>query len=184
MRIIAGKLKGSSLHIPKNLNTRPLKDLTRESIFNLLSHSNKISLQVKESNILDLYAGTGSFGLECLSRMAKHVTFVEKNVSAINILNKNIKKLKLEKKVLIINKSVYKFINTSFKEPFNLVFLDPPFKENNIAEIIDPLKKTEKLDKNALFIVHRHKKAKDIFPESFKILDEKKYGLSKIIFGN
>ena len=84
----------------------------------------------------------------------------------------------------IINKSVYKFINTSFKEPFNLVFLDPPFKENNISEIIDPLKKTEKLDKNALFIVHRHKKAKDIFPESFKILDEKKYGLSKIIFGN
>ena len=102
----------------------------------------------------------------------------------INILNKNIKKLKLEKKVLIINKSVYKFINTSFKEPFNLVFLDPPFKENNIAEIIDPLKKTKKLDKNALFIVHRHKKSKDIFPESFKILDEKKYGLSKIIFGN
>ena len=184
MRIIAGKLKGSTLHIPKDKTTRPLKDLARESIFNLLTHSKKIAFQLEKSNVLDLYAGTGSFGLECLSRKAKHVTFVEKNVSAINILNKNIKKLKLEKKVLIINKSVYKFVNTSFKESFNLVFLDPPFKENNITEIIDPLKKTEKLDKNALFIVHRHKKSKDIFPESFKILDEKKYGLSKIIFGN
>ena len=68
MRIIAGKLKGSKLHIPKDKNTRPLKDLVRESIFNLLTHSNKIILQLKNSNILDLYSGTGSFGLECLSR--------------------------------------------------------------------------------------------------------------------
>ena len=66
MRIIGGKLKGSTLHMPKDENTRPLKDLVRESIFNLLTHSNKISLQLKQSNILDLYAGTGSFGLECL----------------------------------------------------------------------------------------------------------------------
>ena len=82
MRIIAGKLKGTVLHMPKNKNTRPLKDLTRESIFNLLIHSNKISLQLEESNILDLYAGTGSFGLECLSRQAKSVCFVEKGKDA------------------------------------------------------------------------------------------------------
>ena len=141
MRIIAGKLRGSTLYLSKNKNIRPLKDLTRESVFNLLTHSKKIAFQLEKSNVLDLYAGTGSFGLECLSRKAKHVTFVEKNVSAINILNKNIKKLKLEKKVLIVNKSVYKFVNTSFKEPFNLVFLDPPFKENNIALIIKALKR-------------------------------------------
>jgi 16S rRNA (guanine966-N2)-methyltransferase len=109
---------------------------------------------------------------------------LKKKKSAIDILNQNIKKLKLEKKVLIVNQSVHKFINNSFKEPFNLVFLDPPFKENNIAEIIEIMKKTEKLDKKALFIVHRHKKSQDIFPKNFKILDEKKYGLSKIIFGN
>jgi len=184
MKIISGKFKGSKLFLPQNKVTRPLKNIVKEAIFNLLNHSNKFSIKLEEKYILDLFSGTGSFGLECLSRMAKHVTFVEKNVSAINILNKNIKKLKLEKKVLIINKSVYKFVKTSFKESFNLVFLDPPFKENNIAEIIDSLKKTEKLGKNALFIIHRHKRAKDIFPESFKILDEKKYGLSKIIFGN
>ena len=184
MKIISGKFKGSKLFLPQNKVTRPLKNIVKEAIFNLLNHSNKFSIKLEEKYILDLFSGTGSFGLECLSRKAKHVTFVEKNASAINILNKNIKKLKLEKKVLIINKSVDKFINTSFKEPFNLVFLDPPFKENNIPEIVDSLKKTEKLDKNALFIVHRHKNSKDIFPESFKILDEKKYGLSKIIFGN
>ena len=86
MRIIAGKLKGSVLHIPKDKNTRPLKNLARESIFNLLTHSNKILLQLKQSNVLDLYAGTGSFGLECLSRQARSVSFVEKRKDAIEIL--------------------------------------------------------------------------------------------------
>ena len=76
MRIIAGRLKGTILHLPKDKSTRPLKDLVRESIFNLLSHSNKISLKLENSNILDLYAGTGSFGLECLSRQADRVCFV------------------------------------------------------------------------------------------------------------
>ena len=97
MRIIAGKLRGSILHMSKDKNIRPLKDLTRESIFNLLTHSNKISFKFEQSNILDLYAGTGSFGLECLSRQAKSVYFVEKEKDAIKILEKNIEKLKLRK---------------------------------------------------------------------------------------
>ena len=89
MRIIAGNFKGTSLYITKDKNTRPLKDITRESIFNLLTHSNKILLELKQSNVLDLYAGTGSFGLECLSRQAKSVCFVEKGKNAIEILDKN-----------------------------------------------------------------------------------------------
>ena len=64
--------------MPLDKNTRPLKDIARESIFNLLNHSNKILLRLKRSNVLDLYAGTGSFGLECLSREAESVCFVEK----------------------------------------------------------------------------------------------------------
>ena len=78
MRIVAGKLKGFTLHMPKDKNTRPLQDLARESIFNLLVHSNKISLRLEQSNVLDLYAGTGSFGLECLSRQATSVCFVDR----------------------------------------------------------------------------------------------------------
>ena len=77
MRIIAGKLKGSNLYVPKNKTIRPLKDRARESIFNLLTHSNKTHFQLIKSKVLDLYAGTGSFGLECLSRNAKNVFFVE-----------------------------------------------------------------------------------------------------------
>ena len=91
-------MKGTGLYLPKNKRTRPLKDLARESIFNLLKHSNKISFKFEKSNILDLYAGTGSFGLECLSRQARSVCFVEKTRETIKILEKNIEKLKVKKK--------------------------------------------------------------------------------------
>ena len=88
MRIIAGKLKGRTLLLPQNKITRPLKDRAREGIFNLLTHSNKMSFQFEKSNILDLYAGTGSLGLECLSRQARSVCFIEKEKKN----NKNIRK--------------------------------------------------------------------------------------------
>ena len=77
MRIIAGKFRGVTLYMPRGKKTRPLKDLVRESIFNFLSHSNKISFKFEQSNVLDLYSGTGSFGLECLSRQAECVYFAE-----------------------------------------------------------------------------------------------------------
>ena len=77
MRIIAGNFKGKKILEPKDKETRPLKDLTKESIFNIINHSNKFSINLEESNVLDLFSGTGSFGLECLSRKAKYVTFIE-----------------------------------------------------------------------------------------------------------
>ena len=91
-------MKGTSLYLSKNKNTRPLKDIARESIFNLLKHSNKISFKFERSNILDLYAGTGSFGLECISRDSENVFFIENEKDAKKILEKNIKKLQVKKK--------------------------------------------------------------------------------------
>ena len=99
MRIIAGKLKGATLYMAKDKNTRPLKDVVRENIFNLLTHSNKILFQFEQSNILDLYAGTGSFGLECISRQANSVYFIEKEKTVLKILEKNIEKLSIKKKI-------------------------------------------------------------------------------------
>ena len=77
MRIISGNFKGKKILEPKDIKTRPLKDLTKESIFNIINHSNKFNINIKNSIILDLFSGVGSFGIECLSRGAKHVTFVE-----------------------------------------------------------------------------------------------------------
>ena len=90
MRIISGYLKGKKIDQPSNKFTRPLKDLTKESIFNILQHSNLINFSLDKSKILDLFSGVGSFGLECLSRGAENVVFCENYHEAIKILRKNI----------------------------------------------------------------------------------------------
>ena len=185
MRIIAGKLKGATLHMLKDKDTRPLKDLARESIFNLLTHSKKISLQLEQSNILDLYAGTGSFGLECISRQGKCVYFVENKESAFQILEKNIKKLKKKKKTKLFFNDVFNFIekrNISISK-FDLIFCDPPFKDTNIEKLIELIFYKNLLNKNGVIILHRNKSAKEKLPNYFEIVDERTYGISKIIFG-
>ena len=78
MRIIAGKFRGKKLFLPKDKNTRPLKDLVKESIFNLLEHSAQIKQKIKDASVLDLFSGSGSFGLECISRGSQDVYFFEK----------------------------------------------------------------------------------------------------------
>ena len=183
MRIIGGKMKGSSLFIPLNKNTRPLKDLARESIFNLLAHSKKISFELKKSNILDLYAGTGSFGLECISRGAQNVSFVEKEKEAIKILKKNIEKLNVKKVSNIYPVEILNFIKKNNNQKFDLIFFDPPFRENNIKNVIELVFIKNLLKKNGILILHRNKNTPDDIPTNFEKIDERFYGVSKIIFG-
>ena len=185
MRIIAGKLKGNSLYLPQNKITRPLKDRARESIFNLLTHSNKMSFQFEKSNILDLYAGTGSFGLECLSRQARSVCFIEKAKDARKILEKNIEKLKVKKNVDIFLDDVFDLIKRQniFKSKFDLIFLDPPFEDLNIEKLIHIIYNNNLLQKDGILVLHRNKNTKEQFPNYYKIIDDRTYGLSKIKFG-
>ena len=100
MRIISGNFKGKKILLPKDKLTRPLKDLTKESIFNILKHSKLLKIELESSNILDLFSGVGSFGLECLSRGAKNVTFLESYKEVLNILKKNIDNLNKKNKTI------------------------------------------------------------------------------------
>jgi 16S rRNA (guanine966-N2)-methyltransferase len=185
MRIISGTLKGSSLYITKDKTTRPLKDLARESIFNVLDHSNKLLFKLERSNILDLYAGTGSFGLECMSRKARYVCFVENNKNAINILKKNVEKLKINEKAKVIFNDTMHLIKKKniFNLKFDLVFCDPPFLFSNTEKLIELISVNNLLNKNGIIILHRNKNTKEKFPTYFRIVEEKVYGISKIIFG-
>ena len=171
--------------MPINKNTRPLKDIARESIFNLLTHSNKILLRLEQSNILDLYAGTGSFGLECLSRQARSVCFVEKRKDAVEILEKNIEKLKLRNKVKIFFEDVFEIIKKKnvFKSRFNLIFCDSPFKDTNIEKLIELVFNKKLLSKDGIIILHRNKVFREKLPSCVEVLEERTYGISKIIFG-
>ena len=184
MRIIGGNFKGKKILEPKDKETRPLKDLTKESIFNIINHSNKFSIELEKSYVLDLFSGTGSFGLECLSRKAEHVCFVENYVGILPILKNNLSNLKTVKNYSIIEKNI--LIDIDFlekKEKFDIIFLDPPYKEKEIHTILNNLYKFKTLKPDGIIIIHRHKKEKDNFPDKFKIIEEKKYGISKIIFG-
>ena len=184
MRIISGKFKGINLYGPKDKKIRPLKDMVRESIFNFLAHSNKISFKLEGSNILDLYSGTGSFGLECLSRRANKIIFIEKEKGAIKILEKNIKKINQDKSTKIINKDTLSFIEKNINNlKFNLIFCDPPFNDKNIEILIGLISQKKLLEKNGIIIIHRNKNIIDKIPDYFNVIEERTYGISKIIFG-
>ena len=184
MRIISGIYKGSKIYLTKNKITRPLKDMVRESIFNLLIHSSKISFDINKSSVLDLYSGTGSFGLECLSRNARKVLFIENEKNSIKILKNNIEKLKLEKKTKILFDRVENSLKKKnlFNLKFDLIFCDPPFKLQNMNRLIHLIYNSNIMNKNCIFILHRDRSTDDKFPDNFKILDERLYGRSKITF--
>ena len=184
MRIISGIFKGKKIFEPKNTNTRPLKDLTKESIFNIIVHSNKLKINIKNSFVLDLFSGVGSFGIECISRGAKHVTFFENYNGVLPILKKNLSSLKIDEKYQVIEQNILNGINLKNSiNTFDIIFLDPPYKEKNLKKILDNISSEKLMKDNGVIIIHRHKNEKDQLSENLKIIEEKKYGISKIIFG-
>jgi len=185
MRIISGFFKGKKILQPLDKSTRPLKDLTKESIFNIIKHSKKFNIDLEKSNILDLFSGVGSFGLECISRGAKYVTFVENYKDVLPILKKNLNNLKLFKNFNVIeNDIIHNLDFLSFNQKFDLIFLDPPYKDKNLSLILNRIIDSKILVNNGIIIIHRHKKEIDKFPNKLKVIEEKKYGISKIIFAS
>ena len=183
MRIISGLFKGKKILQPADKITRPLKDLTKESVFNVIEHSNKFSVNIKDSIVLDLYSGVGSFGLECLSREAQHVTFIENYQGVLPILKKNIQSLKSINNYKIYEKDVYNeniFSNIDIK--FDIIFLDPPYRYKNLDKIFNKIKINNMLNKNGIIILHRHKSENESFPNYIKSIEKKKYGISVILF--
>ena len=183
MRIISGSFKGKKILTPNDDKTRPLKDLTKESIFNIINHSNKFKINFSNSFILDLFSGVGSFGIECLSRGAKKVIFIENYRGVLHLLKKNLSSLKSIQNYEIIEKDIYKdnvFLNLNLK--FDIIFFDPPYKDKNIDKLLNKIKNQKILNKNGIIILHRHKNEQEIFPQQLKVLEKKKYGISKIIF--
>ena len=186
MRIISGRFKGKKLLLPKDKNTRPLKDLVKESIFNLLEHSKKMNVNLKNSTILDLFSGSGSFGIECLSRESKYVYFFENYFEAIKVLEKNLLLLKNEKKFRIFKDNCFEYFSSEKKKDkkFDIIFIDPPYKEIKINMLIEKIIYRKLLKKDGILIIHRHKKDKVVITEKINILDTRTYGVSKVYFAN
>ena len=185
MRIISGLNKGKKLIMPNDRTTRPLKDMAKESIFNILTHAKYINFRLIDTEVLDLFSGIGSFGLECISRGSKFVFFLENYPPVLEILKTNISNLKYETKSKVIDIDAFKINKNTFKEDqkFQIIFCDPPYKERKINLLIENIIKMDILEKNGIIIIHRKKGDLDTYPNKFKVIDTKNYGLSTFVFG-
>jgi len=186
MRIIAGELKGRKIIFPEKKNTRPLRDFVKESIFNIIENSNKFEIQIKGSKILDLFSGSGSFGLECISRGADKVIFFENYSYTVKILEKNISEVEVSNKCEIFDHDSFDIFSKKkiLEKKFDLIFIDPPYQEKNINLLIENIIKKKVLNKKGVIIIHRHKKDEIKITPKLRILDTRFYGISKIIIGH
>jgi len=185
VRIISGFLKGKKIDFLKSSTTRPLRDFVKENIFNIIKHSNLVDVKLENANVLDLYSGIGSFGIECISRGAKKTTFIENDNKALIKLKINLSNLKIQDQTKVFNEKVISFLSRlTNKDKFEIIFLDPPFAENIFVEELKIIKKSAIYSKDHLIIIHRKEKSKDDLDKIVNVLLNKNYGRSKIIFGN
>ena len=144
MRIITGTAKGTKLETLDGLDTRPTSERVKESVFSMLQ------FELEQRRVLDLFAGSGQMGLEALSRGAAVCTFVEKNTEAMEIVKRNAKKTRLAEKCRIVNVDYKDYLRGARRgEKFDIVFLDPPYKQKIIPDILEQLVKLDLLAPNA-----------------------------------
>ncbi len=181
MRIIGGKLKGRKLRSVRGTKTRPTADRTREAIFNI------IAFQVRGSTVLDLFAGTGAFGIEALSRGAESAVFIDINSQSIAVLRENIADLPLESPTRVIRWDLTRNLNClhSWAFTFNLIFMDPPYNKKLIAPALGHLHASHALENDARIIVeHSHREPVAPAGLPFEIVDRRRYGKTLVSFLN
>jgi len=168
MRIISGNWKGRRLNPPKNITARPTTDFAKESLFNLLQNR----IQIEGSNVLDLFAGTGSISLECASRGALDVTAVELAHTQQNFIISAAKQLGA-KNITLIRGDVFKFI-AACRTKYDFIFADPPYALDKLPTLPDLIFGHELLAEDGLFVLEHS--ANNNFSEHPHFLEERKYG--------
>lgn len=180
MRIISGKHRGTKLYTLEGLDTRPTLDRVKEPLFSI------INFDLPEAIVLDLFAGSGALGLEAISRGANKVTFCDKAKKAIDIINKNIEKLKAQDKVQVINKDYLVALESLKGQKFDIIFLDPPYETDFAEKAIQKIAECGLLSKDGKIIIETDRKEELIQNieriDLFDIFDERKYGRVSLIF--
>jgi len=183
--IIGGKYKRTKLDVPSNL-VRPTSALKREAIFSIIeSFSIKHSIEIyKNKSIIDIFAGSGLIGLEAISRGMSMSYFIESNNSVAKILEKNCKKIcKNQEYEIILNKAI-----TALEHIFNvkpsIIFIDPPYKKENINLILIKIIERKIKINNTIIIIETGREEKVIIPKELTVFKEKNYGKTKLLFIN
>lgn len=149
LRVIAGVAKGHKLKAPKGMDTRPTTDKIKESLFNI------IAPDLYDCNFLDLYSGTGAIGIEALSRGAKKAVFIDRSRICRKIIEDNLNHTKLIDKAVIYQNDVNKGLDILKEkgEIFDIIFMDPPYLDNDIEKILEKISKLNLITPSGYIIV-------------------------------
>jgi 16S rRNA (guanine966-N2)-methyltransferase len=149
MRVITGSAKGHKLKAPKGLSTRPMLDRVKEALFSVLEGYGPI-----RGRVLDLYAGTGSLGIECLSRGAAWADFVEQNAHVCRIIRENLEHTKLTDRARVTQIPVARYLATARPaEKYAIIVMDPPYADPAIEDTIRAVSASGLLEDDGLLIV-------------------------------
>lgn len=181
MRVISGSARGTTLHTIDDINTRPTLDRVKESLFNIIQD------QIEDTTVLDLFAGSGAIGIEFLSRGAQKAYFCDKSQKAVDMIEKNLDKTKLRDKAIIFNTDYINCISRINSTEFDIIFLDPPYKETFSIEAIKKINEKKLLKKGGIIIIETDEPERDIkeiekIDIDYKIYDLRKYGRASLIF--
>ena len=173
MRIIAGRARGRKLIPPETMETRPTLDRVKEAMFSIIQG------HIMDAEVLDVFAGTGSLGLEAASRGAKEVYLVDKSNVTFPLLKENIENLKFEDFCIPLNMDSYDALKMLSKKGkvFNIIFIDPPYCKEMIPEAMKIIEENGLLDKEGI-IVTKIDSIEEIYEgyKDIKLSKSKKYG--------
>ncbi len=177
MRIISGTCKGRRIYAPKGDTTRPALDQVKEAVFNIL-------FDVRDSEVLDLFAGSGSMGLEALSRGARHAVFVERDRRVVETLNRNIELCGMGAEATVIVSAVDAALVKLARRGarFDLVFVDPPYLKDLVVTTLGALARTPLIDERSIIVVEHHPKEPITEIPGIALTDQRKYGQTLISF--
>ena len=183
MNIIGGKLKGKKINVPEK-QVRPTSALKREAIFSIID-----SIAMRESSniylnkcFIDLFSGSGSMGLEAVSRGASFVYFYENNPDVYEILKQNCINTINQKQYKICFNDINQIQKLDISYPLGIIFIDPPYEYNCYSTILSIIASSNILDKISIIIIEMEKKKEFKFSKYYKLVKEKNYGKTKIIF--
>jgi 16S rRNA (guanine966-N2)-methyltransferase len=183
MRIVAGRLKGRTLADPKDAALRPTSDKVRQAIFNIIEHAPfALGFTFEGARVIDLFAGTGALGLEALSRGAKFCLFVEEAADSRAIIRENVEALGLTGASKIWRRDAANLGPLDTLAPFDLAFLDPPYRKGLIAPTLEGLVTGGWLTPNALAMVEAAEDETIPTIPGYELLDNRTYGDTRVAF--
>ncbi|CAN7558033.1 16S rRNA (guanine(966)-N(2))-methyltransferase RsmD [Ensifer sp. ENS07] len=180
MRIVGGEFRGRSLATPKSNDIRPTTDRTRESLFNILSHSYPNALD--GTRVLDLFAGTGAVGFEALSRGCRHALFVEQGVEGRGLIQTNVETLGLQGRAKVFRRDATSLGGVGTMEPFHLVFADPPYAKGLGEKALESAAIGNWLVPGALVILEERADVQPAPVAVFENLDVRVFGDTRMHF--